>query len=174
MRDLVLKIENLLSKDECQKLINTYKVGLVDDDLDTHMGYQHYDITLGSIFFDKIDGVFDKIYNEYEKQFSEIKFTTDRFSVPKYRFKHFPPGKNFDIWHSEHQLDDPYRVLNFMLYLSDHNCGTEFYNGDVVKSVAGTGALFPSYFTHTHKGQVCPDGKDRYLITGYLTFINGI
>ena len=70
MRDFVLKIENLLSKDECQKLINTYKVGLVDDDLDTHMGYQHYDITLGSIFFDKIDGVFDKFYNEYEKQFS--------------------------------------------------------------------------------------------------------
>ena len=64
MRDFVLKIENLLSKDECQKLINTYKVGLVDDDLDTHMGYQHYDITLGSIFFDKIDGVFDKIYKE--------------------------------------------------------------------------------------------------------------
>ena len=37
------------------------------------MGYQHYDITLGSIFFDKIDGVFDKIYNlDYEKFYLAI------------------------------------------------------------------------------------------------------
>ena len=63
------------------------------------------------------------------------------------------------------------RVLAFQLYLSDHNCGTQFMNGEYVESDIGKAVLFPAYFTHTHRGQACPQKKTRYLITGYFNFI---
>ena len=39
-------------------------------------------------------------------------------------------------------------------------------------SKSGRLAMFPAYFTHTHKGEVCPENKDRYLLTGYISFIS--
>ena len=48
--------------------------------------------------------------------------------------------------------------------------GTEFFNNEVIQSELGKVVLFPAYFTHTHRGQVCPEKKDRYLLTGYLEF----
>jgi len=58
-----------------------------------------------------------------------------------------------------------------MIYLTEHNCGTEFFNGDYIKSEIGRLVIFPSYFTHTHRGQKCPNNKTRYIITGYVNFI---
>ena len=88
------------------------------------------------------------------------------------RFKKFKGKKYFDKWHSENCIKYPNRVLNLMIYLSDHDCGTEFFNGEVIPSVTGNAVIFPSYFTHTHKGQPCPKGKTRYIITGYFNFIS--
>ena len=54
-----------------------------------------------------------------------------------------------------------------MIYLSTHKCGTEFHDGLLILSHIGRLTIFPSYFTHTHRGQVCPEKKDRYLLGGY-------
>ena len=56
------------------------------------------------------------------------------------------------------------------IYLSKHNCGTEFYFKKVIKSEIGKVVLFPAFYTHTHRGQVCPENKNRYIITGYFSF----
>ena len=40
-----------------------------------------------------------------------------------------------------------------------------------IMSVKGRATLFPAYFTHTHKGHICPEKKDRYIITGYVNFV---
>ena len=86
----------------------------------------------------------------------------------------FEKNKGFINWHSEHSFSYPFRVLSLQIYLSNHNCGTEFFRDIIINSNCGRGILFPSYFTHTHRGIVCPDKKDRYIITGYLTFINDV
>ena len=88
------------------------------------------------------------------------------------RFKHFKPGKLFEKFHSEHSYEHATRLLNIQIYLSDHNCGTKFYNNKIIKSEEGKIVVFPSYFTHTHKGQKCPDKKNRYIITGYINFLD--
>ena len=49
---------------------------------------------------------------------------------------------------------------------------TLFYNKKVIKSEIGKLVIFPSYFTHTHRGQKCPDKKNRYIITGYVNFLD--
>ena len=102
--------------------------------------------------------------------YPSLEMTAERWGMKSYFFKHFPPGHSFSNWHCEHDLRYPNRILCCQVYLSDHNCGTEFYDGEIVKSKTGRAIDFPSYFTHTHKGQVCPDGKTRYILTGYFEF----
>lgn len=29
--------------------------------------------------------------------------------------------------------------------------------------------LFPAFWTHTHRGQLCPDNKLRYVMSAYVT-----
>ena len=86
------------------------------------------------------------------------------------RLKKFEPKKFFSQWHSEHCISNPHRILNVQIYLTEHNCGTEFFNGNIIKSEIGKLTFFPAYFTHTHRGQVCPENKVRYIITGYISF----
>jgi hypothetical protein len=112
------------------------------------------------------------IIKKYEKMYPEINLTKDKWALTELIFKHFKPGNFFSDWHSEVGLTRPSRVLNMMIYLSEHDCGTQFFNQDVIKSRIGRLTIFPSYFTHTHRGQICPDNKDRYILGGYYNFID--
>ena len=112
-----------------------------------------------------------KFRDDVIEKFPEINFTADVWAITNMRFKLFKSGQSFERWHSEHSFDYPTRLLNIMIYLTEHNCGTEFFNGDYIKSEIGRLVLFPPYFTHTHRGQKCPDNKTRYIITGYVNFI---
>ena len=174
MNNYILKKDNLIDKKTCEQIIDFFKLKLNKDELDTPRNYEYFDIRKDNNYFSIIDNCFDKLFKEYLIIYPEIEFTENQFTVLEYRFKKFPPGKNYETWHSEHSLKYPHRILNFMLYLSDHNCGTKFFRDITIKSSSGRGVLFPSYFTHTHKGLMCPDKKDRYIITGYLTFIKSI
>ena len=174
MNNYILKIDNLLSKEYCEQIINSFKSKLKKDELNTARNYEYFDIYKDNDYFQLLDNCFNKMFKEYLKLYTEIQFTENKFTVLEYRFKRFPPGKNYETWHSEHSIKYPHRILNFILYLSDHNCGTEFFRDIIINSNCGRGILFPSYFTHTHRGIVCPDKKDRYIITGYLTFINDV
>ena len=88
------------------------------------------------------------------------------FSLREIRFKHWKPNKFFDNWHSEHGSETPNRILNFMIYLSTHECGTKFFDGNYIKSKKGRLAIFPSYFTHTHRGNP-PLGGTKYIATSW-------
>ena len=134
-----------------------------------YQGYEYYDIKKMKLWKFLVNKTI-LVINDYLKEHPELNLTTDPFALTNIRFKKFSKGKSFNNWHSEHCIDYPHRILNIMYYLSDHNCGTKFYNGEVVLSEKGRAIVFPSYFTHTHKGQVCPDGKTRYILTGYIEF----
>ena len=111
------------------------------------------------------------IVNKYINKYPEIHLICDRWALGEIRFKKFKPGNYFKGWHCEHSKDTPYRILAMMIYLSDHNCGTEFYDKSIVKSEKGKAVLFPAHFTHMHRGQKCPDNKSRYILGGYFNLL---
>tara|TARA_R100001510_G_C7548920_1_gene133494 strand:+ start:107 stop:622 length:516 start_codon:yes stop_codon:yes gene_type:complete len=164
MSNYILILKNVFNKDECNEIIDMYKNSCIEPK-NKYLGYLYKDINN----FKYIQKLF-KIIDKYKQQFEEINLTASKWKLNNIRFKHFKSGTSFNSWHSEHNLTYPNRLLSIQVYLSDHNCGTEFFNGKVVKSEIGKVILFPAYFTHTHRGQVCPDNKDRFLLTGYLEF----
>jgi hypothetical protein len=163
-KNFILIKDKIFSKKECNDIINTYSK-ICSKGENNYSGYDCYDINN----FNYIDKILPVI-EEYKKKFKGIELTPSKWTIGRFRFKHFKPGKHFSLWHSEHSLSYLDRVLNVQVYLSTHNCGTEFLDYKTVKSKVGRVAIFPSYFTHTHKGQICPDNKNRYILTSYIYF----
>ena len=164
MKDFVYIKDNFLTDDECDQIISTYKPK-VDGYVD-YTGYNSFFITENIPHIDKIIS----ITGEYVKKFPEIQQTPNQWRMGDLRFQWWEPGKSFSNFHCEHTLDNARRVAGFQVYLSSHNCGTEFYTGEVIKSVKGRAVIFPAFWTHLHRGQVCPDNLDRYMIIGYYFY----
>jgi hypothetical protein len=163
-KNFILVKDKVFSKKECKDIIKTYSKNCSKSE-HHYLGYDFYDIEIFN-YINKLAPIID----EYKKIFKGLDMTRSKWKLGDFRFKHFKPGKHFAGWHSEHALSYSYRILNIQIYLSTHNCGTQFLDYETIKSNSGRVALFPSYFTHTHKGQVCPENKDRYIITAYLSF----
>ena len=156
-------IDNVFTPEECKIMIEKYSI---DVDHDNYSDYNFKDIL-------NFDDILPKLMNtigQYITKNPEINLVASKFGLMNFRFKHFKPGSSFNDWHSEHCLTYPDRVLSVQIYLSNHRCGTEFYNNECIESKIGRVAIFPAYFTHTHRGQTCPDNKDRYIITSYVSF----
>ena len=112
------------------------------------------------------------LINTYENKYPEIKYAPSYFTLTEVRLQRYLPGKSFGDFHFEHGYFTPYRVFNFILYLSDNNCGTEFYTGELEKTEPGKVLMFPTQFTHCHRGTPDLDGKERYIITGYFNYFD--
>jgi hypothetical protein len=80
-------------------------------------------------------------------------------------------------WHSEVFPKDAsceplHRVLAWQYYLNDVTEGGEtefFYQQRKVEAKAGRLVIFPSGFTHTHRGNVSRS-EDKYIITSWVLF----
>jgi hypothetical protein len=87
--------------------------------------------------------------------------------------QHYKPGGGFKVSHFERSgLSTTTRWLTFMTYLNDIKLkgGTHFdYQDFTAKPEKGKLLLWPSDFTHTHRGIVAP-AEDKYIITGWLNF----
>jgi len=88
-----------------------------------------------------------------------------------FRFKKFKPGNSFNAWHSEYNLSRKNIVLSSIIYLSDNMSSTEFYRYGNIKSDCGTVAMFPSFFTHVHRGNSCKLERTRYIISAYYYLV---
>lgn len=102
-------------------------------------------------------------------------FRLGNTNLQKYR-----AGKGgYHHWHSEFyphptdpRQDSLHRVLVFMYYLNDVSVGgeTEFlYQGKKLQPQAGSLVLFPTDFTHTHRGCV-PESEDKYILTSWVLY----
>lgn len=167
--DFVLTIDTVFSLNECKNIINDYKNKTEKSESD-YLNYYYTEIE-NTPLMNTVNKKLEPITSQYVNLYPEANLTTNKWSLTQMRFKHFKPKCAFGTWHSENSLTRSSRVLGVQIYLSDHECGTEFYNGDVIKSKVGRVTIFPCYFTHTHRGQVCPDNKDRYILTGYYNYV---
>jgi len=157
-----MEIFNVFSKPECVDVLNQYNKNLKEA-----VFYKYADIDYSKFkYIKKLANCIDI----YKKEYREINLTASKWKLDDLTFKAFLNGKNFDPWHSEHSICHPNRMLALQIYLTNHNCGTQFFSKQIIKSEIGKVLLFPAYFTHTHRGQSCPEKKDRYIITGYYLF----
>jgi hypothetical protein len=91
--------------------------------------------------------------------------------------KYLKGSSGYPHWHSEVYPKDAncetlHRVLAFQFYLNDVTEGGEtefFYQEKKVQSKAGRMIIFPSSFTHTHRGNA-PQSNDKYIITSWVLF----
>ena len=167
--DHVLIIDSFLTPKECNKIIQMY-ASLPSRVLGDHSGYEDWSVHINSEKLKFLVKKLEKVSTKYSKKFPEVAYLS-RSVLDECRFKLFRPGKHFVHWHADHIPTSPTRVLGLMIYLSDHQCGTEFFNGDVVRSKQGRLIMWPSSFTHTHRGQKCPENKNRYLFSGYYRYL---
>ena len=113
-----------------------------------------------------------KMVHLYEKKYPEV-YTMSKFGmVESCQIQHYKPGEGFKNWHFErNNSKNSNRCLVFMTYLNNvPDAGTHFkYQDLTTPAEKGLTLIWPTDFTHTHKGQITKK-HEKYIITGWLGF----
>ena len=92
-----------------------------------------------------------------------------------FNIQHYKPSEGFLSWHSERSLHQTHqRALVFMTYLNDvqDGGGTDFkYQGKRHHAQKGKTLIWPSDFTHTHRGEPSPT-QEKYIATGWFNHVD--
>jgi hypothetical protein len=96
------------------------------------------------------------------------------YSIADFKFQKTQPSQGYHIFHSEFEWKEQYtrRWGVWTLYLNDVEEGgeTEFlYQNLRVKPKTGSVCIFPSYYTHTHRGNP-PLQETKYILTGWFLY----
>ncbi len=182
--DFIGIYDNALSKKECEILINQFEKSPDLVKGETLNGYNptlKESVDLLCSFNDKsvISNIVEPKLNSYlklykteysslDKRCSKWKYY-DEFNFQKY------DGENdgYKIWHCEHgpEGEASKRILAWMFYLNDAKSGTDFWHFPKVNGKMGRCVIFPSFWTHMHKG-ITPNIGLKYIITGWVSFTN--
>ena len=96
-------------------------------------------------------------------------------SADGFNIQHYKPGEGYLNWHSERSVHLTHqRALTFMTYLNDveDGGGTEFkYQGLRHNAKKGKTLIWPSDFTHTHRGQKS-ETQEKYITTGWFNHVD--
>lgn len=113
----------------------------------------------------------DKIFKGYQVKYPETKKINRWDVTSRYNIQYYKPGGGFKQWHSERMAGEN-RVLVFMTYLNDvPDGGTAFkYQQLVVPAKKGLTLVWPTEWTHTHKG-VVSETTEKYIITGWVGYL---
>lgn len=117
-----------------------------------------------------------KCLDQYIKQYPQVN-NLSRFSILEdCNIQKYKKNEGFFSWHFERgTYENTTRVLVWMTYLNDISDGgeTEFlYQKSKIKPEAGLTLIWPSDWTHTHKG-ITSKTQTKYIITGWYNLING-
>jgi hypothetical protein len=96
------------------------------------------------------------------------------FAVSDYNIQHYEKNEGYRKYHCERVgLENSDRHLVFMTYLNDvPDGGTEFlYQNLTVSAKKGLTVIWPSDWTHIHRGQVSKN-FEKYIVTGWFKFKN--
>jgi hypothetical protein len=85
----------------------------------------------------------------------------------------YKPSAGYHAWHIDGGHEFCNRAISFLTYLNTvPNGGTEFlHQNRVVEAVKGKTILFPTAYTHIHRGQVTAN-LDKYILIGWLWWNN--
>lgn len=112
-------------------------------------------------------------YHKYTAEYSELR-EAGRHVIADGKIQKTLPAQGYHVWHFEKDgYDYARRVAVFIVYLNDVVDGgeTEFLRQSLrVKPEKGTVVVWPSSYTHTHRGNP-PLKDDKYIFTGWFEFM---
>lgn len=178
--NFIEKQNNLLTKSECQDIISwVFANKNINPHIDIETSGYHDCLLYKEEIFElpelkKLSDAIIKLKKCYVENYPEVDNTYCVWDLDYVQFKWWKPGSSFSKWHSDNggsRNEDFKRILSFLIYLSDNDCSTEFRRYGNFKTQSGTGIMFPTFFTHEHRGSVCKMGLDRFVVGGYFSFL---
>jgi|21_taG_2_1085346.scaffolds.fasta_scaffold22767_4 hypothetical protein len=136
------------------------------------------DISIGAYNFDEPFGSYrnelQKCLDQYCKTYPESDKQQQHFNIhANYNLQWYPKDGGFKTWHHENAgtLESIHRHLVFMTYLDDvPNGGTMFkYQNLKTPAKKGLTVIFPSSFTHVHKGEISKN-HEKKILTGWYSY----
>jgi len=129
------------------------------------------DVPVTDVFFNALTECMD----DYREQFSVIQNMNVQANHVK--MQRTDPGGGYHVWHGERMdFHESTRVFTYMMYLNtldDDAAGeTEFlYQQKRFKAIENTMVVWPSEWTHAHRGNLVHGTKSKYIITGWFYFV---
>jgi len=192
MRDTIFELDNVLSKDQCKKIIDLFESdpnigpghvsgGIRRPDVKTSIDLR---ITRADPTWKDIDALLEnsltqmisKYKHHLHDEFKCFRFNAwskifDNLEDTGYNIQRTDPG-GFFTWHNDYEPMKN-RILTFIWYLNDVNPEdggyTEFIDGRRIQPKAGKFIMFPATWTCTHRGFTLKKGK-KYIVTGWLYY----
>ena len=120
-------------------------------------------------YFEKLNECFE----DYKDQYSFLKVMAQKVHIGHFNIQKYLKGDHFSSIHSERtNLSSIHRLFAWMTYLNDVEDGgtTDFKYFDLkIKPEQGKTIIWPSEWTHAHRGSVLNSGS-KYIITGWMHF----
>ena len=188
-QDFILEIPNFINNDYCNVYVEYFhkmqSLNLVHTRQQANDGRSHQkqdttaflfspemflrsDNPLNTQFIEKLW----QAYDSYADHFSILRDAASS-NIQSIRLQKTEPGEGYHSWHFETmRTTTANRHLSWMLYLNDITQGgeTEFlYQKRRVNPKQGTLLIWPSGFTHTHRGNP-PLTEVKYALTGWFEY----
>jgi prolyl 4-hydroxylase len=127
---------------------------------------------IGVAYSNHLQSVAFEYIKKYDRAGCTGPWLAESVNIQKYY-----PNQGYFKWHTEREsasAPNVYRHLVFMTYLNDVNDAgeTEFYYQKVkFKPKKGLTLIWPSDWTHTHRGVTSPS-EIKYIATGWFNFVS--
>lgn len=113
----------------------------------------------------------DVCYKSYIEEFDTLNSAMAPHTIFNYKVQKTLPGGGYHVWHCEQdQINHSRRIATYSLFLNDVAEGgeTEFlYQNKRIAPKQGRLVIFPSSYTHTHRGNPPLRGV-KYIMTGWI------
>lgn len=190
MKDFIGEYKNVFSEEFCNGLIEYYKwcktnnktwrrsespENIKNDEAYNITPKNQYEINfvndnLSSYLQEFNDLFWNKCYLEYSKTYYTIK-NLAKHTIFSYKLQETLPTEGYHLWHCESgAIEHSHRIAAYIVYLNDVMEGgeTEFlFQSKRIAPSRGTVVIFPSGYTHAHRGNPPLSGV-KYILTGWL------
>ena len=115
-----------------------------------------------------------KCYDKYKNKYGALDGIGHHKLSPSVKIQKYQSSQGYHVWHCDNTSPTSCRrIIVCMLYLNDVEEGgeTEFlYQSKRIKPQQGTMMLFPTAWTHTHRGNPPLKGT-KYIVNAWLEFM---
>ncbi len=173
--------ENVLSKETCNEIIRLFEADDRKEPGKNSSGVNDKKVST-DIYCNFLNDEFEQ-YNKliiqnvgeqvarFREKYLFLDHADDWHISGPYNIQRYNDGEGYFKAHCEQGGQQPYRMLAWMIYLTDSLCGTEFpYQEVIVEAKKGNMAIWSAGWTHPHKG-VTPNIGTKYILTGWGHYI---